>query len=122
MQPVNSSHHGSDVLEKECVDILHCDAGVDADTRVEEDVKEPPMFKVLLHNDDVTTMDFVVGILCRIFQKNPEEAEAIMLNVHNTGIGLCGIYTHEVAEAKVRLVHRDAWLAHYPLKCTMEKE
>lgn len=120
MRPYISSHADGDVLEKERV--KRGAPGIDFDAHSEEDLKEPPFYKVLLHNDDVTTMDFVVGILCRIFQKNPEEAEAIMLNVHNNGIGLCGIYTHEVAESKVRLVRRDAWLAHYPLKCTMEKE
>ncbi len=99
-----------------------CSSGAAADAMEKIDVREPPFYKVLLHNDDVTTMDFVVGILCRIFHKNAEEAEAIMLNVHNNGIGLCGIYTRELAEIKVRLVHRDAWLAGYPLKCTMEKE
>jgi len=94
----------------------------DVDTIEELKIQEPPQYKVLLHNDDVTTMDFVVGILCRIFHKAPEEAEAIMLNVHNNGIGLCGIYTREIAESKVKLVHHDAWLAGFPLKCTMEKE
>lgn len=79
------------------------------------------MFKVLLHNDDYTTMEFVVHILMLVFRKSLEEATRIMLNVHREGIGLCGIYSHEVAETKVETVMRLARENGHPLRCTMEK-
>ncbi|MFZ5571214.1 MAG: ATP-dependent Clp protease adapter ClpS [Thermodesulfobacteriota bacterium] len=94
--------------------------GVSIKTR--ETVVEPPMFRVLLHNDDYTTMDFVIEILMSVFKKTPEEATQIMLNVHRRGVGICGIYTHEIAETKVDAVHSLAQENGFPLKCSMEKE
>ncbi len=88
---------------------------------VEEDVREPRQFKVLLHNDDYTTMEFVVHVLVNVFHKNENEATQIMLNVHNQGVGVCGTYTAEVAELKVSLVHRLAKENGYPLRCSMEE-
>jgi ATP-dependent Clp protease adaptor protein ClpS len=88
---------------------------------VEKKLKEPDRYRVLLHNDDYTSMEFVVSVLCGIFHKTTEEATAIMLAVHQHGVGQCGVFTHEVAEAKVRRVHNAARAAGYPLKCTMEK-
>jgi len=88
----------------------------------ERKVKEPRKYKVLLHNDDYTTMDFVVEVLMRVFRKNEAQATAIMLSVHNQGYGVCGTYTAEVAETKVDLVHRLAKSAGFPLKCSMEGE
>ena len=85
-------------------------------------LREPDRYRVLLHNDDYTTMEFVVSVLCGIFHKTTEEATAIMLAVHERGIGQCGVYTEEVAEAKVRRVHAMARTAGYPLKCTMERD
>jgi ATP-dependent Clp protease adaptor protein ClpS len=87
-----------------------------------DDVDEPPMYKVLLHNDDYTTMEFVVEILMFVFKKSPEEAVKIMLNVHHKGTGICGIYTFEVSETKVKTVDALAKENGFPLKCTMEKE
>ena len=87
-----------------------------------EDVTEPPMYRVLLINDNYTTMDFVVEILMSVFRKPFEEATRIMLNVHRAGVGVCGLYTHEVAETKVDTVHHLARENGYPLKCSMEKE
>ena len=95
---------------------------VEAESITHDVVTEPPMFRVLLHNDDFTTMDFVVQILMRVFNKTFEEAARIMLNVHRKGIGLCGVYTYEVAETKVDTVHSLAREHQYPLKCTMEKD
>ena len=95
--------------------------GTDTATIVKKKVKEPDRYVVLLHNDDYTSMDFVVGVLCDIFHKTPEEATAIMLAVHQQGIGQCGVYTHEIAETKVALVRRRARAAGFPLRCTMEK-
>lgn len=87
-----------------------------------EALQEPPLFKVLLHNDDYTTMDFVIMVLVTVFGKNSDEATRIMLNVHHQGIGLAGVYTREVAETKVATVHRLARRHQFPLKCTLEKD
>jgi len=87
-----------------------------------KEVKEPPMYKVLLLNDDYTTMDFVVGVLRFVFHKSPTDAIHIMLNVHHQGVGLCGIYPFEVAETKVNTVEALAREKGFPLKCTMERE
>ena len=89
---------------------------------VSEETDEPPMYRVLLHNDDYTTMEFVVEILMAVFHKSMEESMAIMLNVHQIGIGLCGIYPYEVAETKVETVHALAQEAGFPLKSTMETD
>ena len=89
---------------------------------VREELTEPPMYKVLLLNDDYTTMDFVVDVLKYVFYKSTEEATRIMLNVHNNGVGVCGVYPYEVAETKVNTVDALAREHGFPLKCTMEKE
>ena len=91
------------------------------DALLEEDVREPRRYRVLLHNDDYTSMDFVVAVLMDIFRKSVEEATAIMLAVHERGVGQCGIYTHEIAETKVAQVHTRARRAGFPLKCTLEE-
>lgn len=92
--------------------------------KISHDAREdhPPMYKVLLHNDDYTTMEFVVDILVRVFGKSLEKATQIMLNVHNKGKAVCGIYPREIAETKVRTVHNLASGKGFPLKSTMEKE
>lgn len=84
--------------------------------------KKPSMYKVLLLNDDYTPMEFVVHILERFFNKNRQEATDIMLHVHRRGVGICGIYTYEVAETKVAQVMDFARANEQPLQCTMEKE
>ncbi len=94
----------------------------DVSTETREDVTEPSMYRVLLLNDDYTTMEFVVEILILIFSKSVEEATQIMLNVHRIGVGVCGVYTYEVAETKVETVHALAKERGFPLKCSMEKE
>jgi ATP-dependent Clp protease adaptor protein ClpS len=91
-------------------------------SEIEEELTEPPLYKVLLHNDDFTTMEFVVNILISVFNKSVEESTQIMLNVHNKGIGLCGLYSFEVAETKVEMVSNEASRNGFPLKCSMEKE
>ena len=85
------------------------------------ELKEPPMYRVFLHNDDYTTMEFVVAVLVDIFHKTAEEAADIMLSVHEKGIGQCGVYTLEIAETRVTRVRLRARQAGFPLKCTMEK-
>lgn len=91
-------------------------------SKTREKVKRPSLYKVLLHNDDFTTMEFVVEILMSVFSKSPEDATRIMLNVHKRGIGLCGVYTYEIAETKVDRVHYLAREHGFPLRCSMEKE
>ena len=87
-----------------------------------ESLQEPPLYKVLLHNDDYTTMDFVVMILQTIFNKNTDEATRVMLNVHHQGVGIASVYTREIAETKVALVHRIAKRNQFPLKCSLERD
>lgn len=84
--------------------------------------KKPSMYKVLLLNDDYTPMEFVVHILERFFSKNRQEATDIMMHVHRRGVGICGIFTYEVAETKVQQVMDFARASEQPLQCTMEKE
>jgi len=86
------------------------------------ETREPSMYKVILHNDDYTTMEFVVEILMMVFGKTLEKATEIMINVHHKGQGICGVYTREVAETKVETVHHLAGNKGFPLKSTMEKE
>jgi ATP-dependent Clp protease adaptor protein ClpS len=84
--------------------------------------KKPSMYKVLMLNDDYTPMEFVVDVLQHIFQKNREEATKIMLHVHQKGVGICGVYTYEVAETKVTQTVDYARKNQHPLQCTLEKE
>jgi ATP-dependent Clp protease adaptor protein ClpS len=85
-------------------------------------VKKPRLYKVLLHNDDYTTMEFVVYVLQTHFGKSMADAQGVMLKVHNEGVGVCGVYTHEVAESKVAKVEREAKENGHPLKCSTEPE
>ena len=92
------------------------------DSETDQETEEPPMYKVMLLNDDYTTMEFVVEVLVYVFKKSPEEAIRIMLNVHRKGVGVCGIYSFEVAETKVNTVETLARENGFPLKCIMERE
>ena len=91
-------------------------------TRTRPKTKKPSLYKVLLLNDDYTPMEFVVYVLERFFNKGTEEATQIMLHVHTKGVGICGVYTYEVAETKVTQVMSFARQHQHPLQCTMEKE
>lgn len=93
----------------------------DTATRTKPKVAQPPIYKVILLNDDYTTMDFVVHVLQKFFQKSFEEATQIMLQVHHKGTGVCGFYPHEIAETKVSQVIQYAKKNDYPLQCTMER-
>ena len=84
--------------------------------------RKPAMYKVLMLNDDYTPMEFVVHVLERFFQKNREESTRIMLHVHRRGVGVCGVFTYEVAETKVTQVMDLARQNQHPLQCTIEKE
>ncbi|MDX2288843.1 MAG: ATP-dependent Clp protease adapter ClpS [Hyphomicrobiaceae bacterium] len=91
-------------------------------TKTRPKTKKPNLYKVLLLNDDYTPMEFVVHVLERFFNKGREEATRIMLHVHHKGVGICGVYTYEVAETKVTQVTDFARQHQHPLQCTMEKE
>lgn len=97
-------------------------SGEGLEVEIRQGIKAPALYKVLLLNDDYTTMDFVVRILETVFHKPPAEAVQVMLHVHKRGQGLCGIYTRDIAETKVINVHGLARENGFPLKCTMEKE
>lgn len=94
--------------------------GVVTQTRVR--TKKPSLYRVMLLNDDYTPMEFVVFVLERFFNKNREQATRIMLHVHQKGVGLCGVYTYEVAETKVAQVLDLAQRNEHPLQCVMEKD
>lgn len=96
--------------------------GTGVATRTRPKTKKPSMYKVLMLNDDYTPMEFVVHVLERFFNKGREEATRIMLNVHQKGVGVCGVYTYEVAETKVNQVMDLARQQQHPLQCTIEKE
>ena len=86
------------------------------------EVRQPPLYNVVLLNDDYTPMEFVVDVLQHIFQKNRDEATQIMLHVHQKGVGICGVYTYEIAETKVTQTVDYARKNQHPLQCTLEKE
>lgn len=91
-------------------------------TKTKPKTKKPSLYRVLLLNDDYTPMEFVVYILQRYFNKGREDATRIMLHVHQNGVGVCGVFTYEVAETKVAQVIDEARRHQHPLQCTMEKE
>ena len=96
------------------------DSGVIVDAKPK--TKKPSLYKVLMLNDDYTPMEFVVHVLEKFFGKPREEATEIMLHVHRRGVGICGVYTYEVAETKVTQVIEYARRHQHPLQCTLEKE
>ncbi len=89
-------------------------------TREETEFKEPQMYRVVLLNDHYTTMEFVVLVLEKVFNRSVEEANEIMLKVHNTGSGTAGVYTREIAETKIAIVQRLAEKNEFPLRCVLE--
>ena len=91
-------------------------------TKPRAKTQRPSLYKVLLLNDDYTPMEFVIHVLERFFSKSREDATRIMLHVHHNGVGICGVYTFEVAETKVAQVVDFARQNQHPLQCTMEKE
>lgn len=97
------------------------DVGV-VEERSKPKLKKPPLYKVLLLNDDYTPMEFVVLLLMRYFKMTQAEAEQIMLHIHTRGLGVCGVFPREIAESKVRQIMQCARHNQHPLQCTMEKE
>ena len=89
-------------------------------TETRQQTRQPPLFKVLMHNDHYTTMEFVVEVLQTVFHKPATEANRIMLHVHFKGVGVCGIYPFEVAETKVAQVHALARTQGFPLRCSLD--
>lgn len=98
------------------------EGGVATEKETRQKIEQPPMYRVLLHNDNYTTMDFVVMVLVNVFHKPETEAVRIMLDVHYKGIGVVGTYPREIAETKVNKVLQMAREAQFPLLCTMEPE
>jgi ATP-dependent Clp protease adaptor protein ClpS len=120
-----SDEHGDD-MDDDGFDPLGNNPGGDRSTavvtRVKPKTKKPSMYRVLVLNDDYTPMEFVVYVLERFFNQTREGATRIMLHVHQSGVGVCGIYSYEVAETKVAQVLDLARRNQHPLQCTMEKE
>jgi len=98
------------------------DHEIDVLTESETKLEKPKLFKVLLHNDDFTTMDFVVWVLQYVFNRNDPDAISIMLKVHNEGLGIAGVYPYEVANMKANKAMNLAKAREYPLLCTVEEE
>lgn len=110
------------IMSTERHDDYEDDNGAAAVAPAEPELQKPPMFKVLLLNDDYTTMDFVIMILEDLFYKTSEEAERIMLQIHHEGHGVCGVFTREIAETKVQQVVEASKENGHPLQCIMDKE
>lgn len=87
----------------------------------EQDIQEPKLYKVIMHNDNITTMDFVVQILVDVFHKSVQDASEIMMKIHTQGKEICGIYPREIAEFRIFRTFQLAKDAHFPLVCTMEE-
>jgi ATP-dependent Clp protease adaptor protein ClpS len=93
----------------------------ETDVEAGQELQAPRMYRVLLHNDDYTTMDFVVEILISVFHKPAAEATRIMLDVHKRGVGICGVYTYDIAMTRVAMVHQLARKREFPLKCSLDE-
>ena len=100
---------------------LDDEPGVITERRTERKLKKPKMYKVLLHNDDYTTMEFVVFVLQGIFHRSEADALQIMLHVHKNGIGVAGVYSYEIAETRIAQVEALARQHEFPLRCSMEE-
>ena len=94
---------------------------IEEEVELSLELEEPRQFRVLLHNDDYTSMEFVVEVLMNIFHKNAMEAEKIMLQIHEQGIGICGVYSYEIAQTKAEQVRRKAKQNEFPLLATIEE-
>ena len=98
------------------------DEAVVTRTKTRKKVERPKLYRVLLHNDDYTTREFVVWILRMVFQRSESEAVQIMLHVHNHGVGVAGVYPYQIAETRVMQVESLARQNEYPLRCTLEEK
>ena len=93
----------------------------EGDVKNDQEIREPKMYRVILHNDDYTTMDFVIEVLISIFHKPAVDAARIMVDVHKKGKGICGVYTYDIAATRVVRVHQLARRREFPLKCSLEE-
>ena len=93
----------------------------EGDVKNDQELREPKMYRVILHNDDYTTMDFVIEVLISIFHKPAADATRIMIDVHKKGKGICGVYTYDIAATRVVRVHQLARRREFPLKCSLEE-
>ncbi|MEK7827942.1 MAG: ATP-dependent Clp protease adaptor ClpS [Thermodesulfobacteriota bacterium] len=93
----------------------------EGDVKNDQEIREPKMYRVFLHNDDYSTMDFVIEVLISIFHKPAADATRIMLDVHKKGMGICGVYTYDIAVTRVARVHQLAKKREFPLKCSLEE-
>ena len=93
----------------------------EGDVKNEQEIREPKMYRVILHNDDYTTMDFVIEVLISIFHKPAADATRIMIDVHKKGKGICGVYTYDIAATRVVRVNQLAKRREFPLKCSLEE-
>ena len=98
------------------------DPGVITQTRPKQELKKPPLYKVLLHNDDYTTMEFVIWVLMSVFHHDEVTASGIMLHVHKNGVGVAGVYARDVAETRASKVEEMARVHEFPLRCSVEEE
>lgn len=98
------------------------DTATVTETKKKEKLQKPPLYKVLFHNDNYTTMEFVVAVLREIFNKSESDAVSVMLNVHRNGMGVAGVYTWEVAETKLRKTEALARASDFPLRLSLEPE
>jgi ATP-dependent Clp protease adaptor protein ClpS len=93
----------------------------EGDVKNDQEIREPKMYRVILYNDDYTTMDFVIEVLISIFHKPAADATRIMIDVHKKGKGICGVYTYDIAATRVVRVHQLARRREFPLKCSLEE-
>ena len=93
----------------------------EGDVKNDLEIQEPKMYRVILHNDDYSTMDFVIEVLISVFHKPAADATRIMLDVHKKGMGICGVYTYDIAVTRVARVHQLAKKREFPLKCSLEE-
>jgi len=125
MNCIRTHHYAEYMSEDDGIEHTPDDSHIEDDALMLEarpKTKKPAMYKVLLLNDDYTPMEFVVHVVEKFFSKNRAESTDIMMNVHRRGVGICGVFTFEIAETKVAQVMDFARANEQPLQCTMEKE
>ena len=93
----------------------------EGDVKNDQEIRKPKMYRVILHNDDYSTMDFVIEVIISIFHKPAADATRIMLDVHTKGKGICGVYSYDIAATRVARVHQLAKKRQFPLKCSIEE-
>jgi len=102
---------------------MHTDIIITPDIQTEKPkLKKPPMYKVIMFDDDYTPMDFVVELLMKYFQHNEESATTVMMHIHKKGLGICGVYSKDIAESKVAQVEAHCRKGEYPLRCSFEQQ